>query len=189
MQFSTAQVKIVSMRSEKPICSLPRFSEVSPALPLKQFQFQSSSDWRWPFLILWKKSVERFLFPRLSPPGDRWCDALRCVLLNTSDLPRRKPLVMAACPASLPCLLGHFPSIRRVQSSTPTGDFEGGCRTLTHASMGFPFHFRPFVASSCGKRWLSTQNSLISSFMTCQFVTWERCLRWNVAHILRCLIN
>ena len=25
-------------------------------------------------LVLWKKIVEQFLFPRLSPPGDRWCD-------------------------------------------------------------------------------------------------------------------
>ena len=60
------------------------------------------------------------------------CWKVRLKLLNTSDLPRRKPLVMTACPASLPCLLGHFPSIRRVQSSTPTGDFEDGCRTLTN---------------------------------------------------------
>ena len=34
------------MRWEKPICVPPRLSEVSPSLPLKQFQ--CSSDGRWP---------------------------------------------------------------------------------------------------------------------------------------------
>jgi len=35
----------------------------------------------------------------------------------------------------------HFPSLRRIQGSTSTGVFEGGCRTSTQASLGFPFHF------------------------------------------------
>ena len=45
-----------------------------------------------------KEDVERFLFPRLSPPGDRWCDVLGFVpagsvsQINASDFPRRKPL-------------------------------------------------------------------------------------------------
>ena len=38
--------------------------------------FQCSSDRRWPPLVLSRKIVQRFLFPRLSPPGDRWCDGL-----------------------------------------------------------------------------------------------------------------
>ena len=38
-------------------------------------------------------------------------------------------------------LLGHFPSLRQVQGNTPTGIFVGGCRPLTHSSLGFPFHF------------------------------------------------
>ena len=37
--------KMVSMRSEKPICAPSCLSEVSPTLPLKRFQY--SSDWRW----------------------------------------------------------------------------------------------------------------------------------------------
>ena len=37
------QFKMVSMRSEKPICAPPPLSEVSPMLPLKQFQ--SSQCW------------------------------------------------------------------------------------------------------------------------------------------------
>ena len=39
-------------------------------------QPQCSSDWRMPPLALSRKIVDRFLFPRLSPPSDRWCDAL-----------------------------------------------------------------------------------------------------------------
>ena len=34
----SVQFKMVSMRSEKPICARPRLSEVSPKLPLKRFQ-------------------------------------------------------------------------------------------------------------------------------------------------------
>ena len=74
-------------------------------LPLKQFQY--SSDGRWPSVVLSRKIVESFLFRRLSPPGDRWCDVLGfvpagcLVLLKTSDLPRRKQIVMVAFPASL----------------------------------------------------------------------------------------
>ena len=55
---------------------------------------------RTPFLVLSRKIVERFLFLRLSPPGDRLCDVLGFVpagsclkILYTSDLPRRKPPV------------------------------------------------------------------------------------------------
>ena len=184
------------MRSEKPICSLPRLSEVSPTLPLKQFQFKSSSDWRCPFLILSKKSIERFLFPRLSPPGDRWCHALRCVLEGTSQAPqhfrssqtqttcddclfRQSALPARSCPFNLACPEQYtYRRFRRWMSHTDT------------SSMGFPFHFRPFVARLYSKRWLSTQISLIPSFMICQIVTSsDRYLRWNIAHILCCLIN
>ena len=35
-----------------------------------------------------------------------------------------------------------------VQGNTPTGVFGGGCQPLTHSSLGFPFHFSLFVASS-----------------------------------------
>ena len=40
-EFSSVQFKMVSMRSEKPMCAPPRLSEVSPTLPLKQFQCSS----------------------------------------------------------------------------------------------------------------------------------------------------
>ena len=35
-----------------------------------------------------------------------------------------------------------------VLGSTPTGDFEGGSCPSTHSTLGFPFHFSLFVASS-----------------------------------------
>ena len=49
VQFSFGQFKMVSLRSEKPICTPPRLSEVSPASPLKRFQ--CSSGWRWLSLV------------------------------------------------------------------------------------------------------------------------------------------
>ena len=48
---------------------------------------------------------------------------------------------MAAFPRLSVRMLIHFPSPRRIQGSTSTGVFEGGCRTSTQASLGFPFHF------------------------------------------------
>ena len=66
-QFSPVQIRMVSVRSEKPICALPPLlSDVSPKLPVKQFQ--CSCDWLCPFLVFWRKFVKRFLSPRLSPP-------------------------------------------------------------------------------------------------------------------------
>ena len=67
--LSSVQFNIVYVRS-----GMPRLSGVSPMLPLKQLHCWS--DCRWPFLVLTKKIVERFLFLSLSPPGDRWCDFL-----------------------------------------------------------------------------------------------------------------
>ena len=53
VRTGSVQFKMVFMRSEKPICVPPLLSEVSPTLPLKQFQ--CSSDWRWPSLVLSRK--------------------------------------------------------------------------------------------------------------------------------------
>ena len=63
-QRSSVQFKVVSMRSEKPICAPPRLSEVSPMLLLKQFRW--SSDWRWLSLVL-TRPLALPLVPRLSP--------------------------------------------------------------------------------------------------------------------------
>ena len=149
--FSSVQFKVVSMRSEKPICAPLRLSEVFPKLPLKRFQ--GSSDWRWPSLDLSMKIVERVLFQRLSPPGDQWCDVLGFVhagsvsSFSTLHIFREaRHLWELLCPPVY--LFGRFPSLRHVQWNTPTGDFEGGCWPSTHSSLGFPFHFSLFVASS-----------------------------------------
>ena len=60
-----------SLKNFSNVCTPPCLSKMSPTLPLKQFQ--CSSDWRWPSLVLLGKIVQRFLFQRLSPPDDRWC--------------------------------------------------------------------------------------------------------------------
>ena len=86
VQFSSVHSKMVSMRSGKSICAPPRLSKVSPKLPLKQFQ--CSSDWRWPSLVLSRKFVYRFRFPRHSPPGDRKRDVLGFVPAGLSQAPQ-----------------------------------------------------------------------------------------------------
>ena len=81
------QIKMAFKRSEKPIFAPPRLSEVSPTLPFEQFH--CSSDWRRPLFVLSRKIVERLLFPRLSPPGDRWSDGLDFVpAVNVSSSSR-----------------------------------------------------------------------------------------------------
>ena len=57
--LSSVQFKMVSMRSEKPICATSRLR----SFPNVAFEPVPMFVWR-------------FLFPRLSPPGDRWCDVL-----------------------------------------------------------------------------------------------------------------
>ena len=52
-QFSSVQDGIYALK--KPICAPPHLPEVSPTLPLKQFQ--CSSDWQWPSLVFWRKIV------------------------------------------------------------------------------------------------------------------------------------
>ena len=43
--FHSVQFKVESMSSEKPICAQPCLSEVSPMLPLKQFDSSDPFDW------------------------------------------------------------------------------------------------------------------------------------------------
>ena len=90
--FSSVQDGIYALGKALEICTPPRVSEVSPTSPLKRFQ--CPSDWRRPPLVISRKIVQRFLFPRLSPPGDRWWGVLGFVpagslkLLNIWDLLR-----------------------------------------------------------------------------------------------------
>ena len=69
--LSLLQFKMVSMRLEKLICAPPRFWEVFPNVT-----FKTVSVFVWLTMCLSRKIVQRFLFLRLSPPGDRWCDVL-----------------------------------------------------------------------------------------------------------------
>ena len=64
------QFRMVSMRSDKPLCASPRLSlsqKFPPTLPLKRFQYSSFQG---------ISSSASSLFQRLSPPGDQWCDVL-----------------------------------------------------------------------------------------------------------------
>ena len=58
-----------------------RFIPSLTRLPSVAFATSSSVAlvWPWPFLVLSRNIVRRFLFLRLSPLGDRWCDALGSV--------------------------------------------------------------------------------------------------------------
>ena len=55
VQFSSVQIRMVNMSSEKPICAPSRLSEVCPTLPLKHFH--CSSVWQWPSLVLSRSDV------------------------------------------------------------------------------------------------------------------------------------
>ena len=149
-----------------------------------------TSDWPWPALVLSRKIVSYFLFPHLAPPCDRRCDVLGFVPTgNVSSTSTLHIFREAHYLWGLLCLPGvylvsHFPSLRRVQGSTPTGVFEGGCRPLTHSSLGFPFHFALFVTSSlnlCGwwhvwsKCQLLRQSSVADCMnLYCQAGGWNR---------------
>ena len=120
---------MVSMRSGKPICTPPRLSGVSPVLPYLK-QFQCWSDWWWLFSHPFKEDRwARFLILLLSPPGDWWCDIMSlalCTQVVSQDpqhfrhnLRRKPPVMVANCPPVY--LLCHFPSLRHVQDSAPTG--------------------------------------------------------------------
>ena len=41
-------------------------------------------------------------------------------------------------------------SVISLDSGMCTGVLESGCRTLTHAGLGFPFHFSPIVRKNTG---------------------------------------
>ena len=105
-QFSSLQFKVVSRLSEKPIFSPPCRQEISPKLLLKRFQ--CPSEWRWPSLVLLKDDCRALPLSTPLSSGSLmvWCPWL-CAwrewlkLLNTLDLPRRKPLVIVALPVSL----------------------------------------------------------------------------------------
>ena len=98
---------------------------------------------------LWK-IVWRFLFPHLSPPVDRWCHVLGFVPAGTRSFSTLWIFQEASHLWGLLCppvyLLGHFPSLRRVQGSTPTRVLEGGCMsTIDTFQSGFPIPLRRYL--------------------------------------------
>ena len=119
------QFRMVSMRSEKPICAPSLLSDVFPTAPLKRL-FQCSSDLTMALSRPFKENrlALRFLFPRLSSPGDRWCDVPGFVPTGSVSSPSTLQHFREAnhlrgllCPPVY--LLGHFSSLRHVQGSAP----------------------------------------------------------------------
>ena len=101
-------------------------------------------------------SFQGFLFLHLFPAGDQWSFLTACCVSSFSplqilqDTARLRQLFCL-----LVCLLGHFPWLQCVQDSTSIGVLKGGCQTLSHAGLGFPFHLLLFAAGLlklCG-RW------------------------------------
>ena len=95
-------------------------------IDLKQFHIIRLTDDRWYSLVLSRKIVYRFLIPRLSAPGDRWCDVPGFVPADNVSSSSTLPMFRDASHY----LLYHFCSLPHVQGSTRTFVFEGGCRTL-----------------------------------------------------------
>ena len=89
-----------------------------------------------------------------------YCIVLHCIVLdcigfivlhcNVSRMERTSQQEMVGWALKINYLsICHFFWLQDcVKDSTPTGFLEGGCRTLTYASLGFPFHFSLFVAGS-----------------------------------------
>ena len=135
-------VLLLLFSSEKPICALRRF----PNVCLWSNSNVRVTAWQWPSLVLSVKVFERFLFCYAS---------LFQAIDGVSSLALRAPASSVSSSSTFQifrdasllwllffpafCLLGHFPSLRRVQGSTPTGVSES-------ANLGFPFYFSLFVA-------------------------------------------
>ena len=105
--------------------------------------FQHSSDWRWRPLVFSRKIAKRFLFPLFLLKAIYGVISLALCPHILLQIPQHFGSTEITCEGLL-CppvyLLGH------------TGSFEGGCRPLTHASPGCPFHFSIFVASGLNVR-------------------------------------
>ena len=132
---------MVYVRSEKPVCVLWSVPNVSS---LKRFQ--CSSDWRW---LYHRPFKEDRLALSLYTPFCSWRLIALCPkVVFPAPQHFRASEKQASCEVCFApqSLLGHFRSLRHVQGSSPKGVFEGGCRPLTHSSLGFPFHFSFFCS-------------------------------------------
>ena len=176
------------MRSEKPICAPSSFSDVSRKLPWKQFQcssdwrwhslvlsrktVQCSSDWRWHSLVLSRKTVQWFLFPLLSPPGDRWCDVLGFVPVGSISSSSTLRIFRDAshlegllCPPV--CLLGHFLSLWHVQENivmTHSCHQTNADHNFVDTSRQLSEHFNPVLLDSQMLLQTTTREALMSRF-------------------------
>ena len=73
-QTTAVQFKMVSSRSENPVCAPPSLSEVAQRC-LSNSSRVDQADRRF-FSSFQRKNVERFLFPHLSPPRNPGCAVL-----------------------------------------------------------------------------------------------------------------
>ena len=96
-QFNSVQFKMVSMRSGKAICIPPCPSEVSPSMPLKQFQCQS--EWHWPVSSLWGGSSSTSSFHASFLQAIDGVMSLALCLQVASQAPRhfRSPEIQTTC--------------------------------------------------------------------------------------------
>ena len=158
------------MRSENPICAPSRFSDVSRKVPWKQFQ--CSSDWRWHSLVLSRKIIQRFLFPRLSPPGNRWCNVLGFVPVGSVSSSSTLQIFRDAshlwgllCPPVY--LLGHFPSLWHVQENivmTHSCHQTNADDSFVDTSWQLSEYFNPVLLDSQMLLQTTTREALMSTF-------------------------
>ena len=143
------QFKMVSMRSEKLICA-PPVSQKFPQCRLWNGSIVRLTDDGPLSSFQGRLSIASSF--HASPPSVRWCGVLGFVpagsVSNSSTLQifweathnchKRATIVRVALPASLSAR--SFP-ITPACSGKYTGVFEGGCQSLMHSSLAFPFHF------------------------------------------------
>ena len=133
---SSVRLKMVSMRSEKPTCAPPRLSEVSLMLTFETVPMLMAMVVLRPF----REIVERFFFPRLSTPGDRWRHILGIVPAGMTQAPQHfrsseTQTIWDGCFASVVSL--HSDMSRAVHSR----EFPRVDEEHWHIpSLGFPFH-------------------------------------------------
>ena len=120
-------------------CAPSHLSGVSPMLPLNQFQCSS------PIIVSLKTvSVKHILSTPLSSRGlVVWSLALCLqVVPQARQHFRHSEMQFLRRLLCLPVYPpGHFSWLQNVQNSTSAGIFKGGCQTVTHANLGFQFHF------------------------------------------------
>ena len=122
LRFSSVQFKMYYALGKAHMRSISSLRSLLLTSPLIQLRW--SSDWRCPSLLLSGRIFLRFLSPRLSPPGDRWCDVLGvvpagCVSSSTFQIFRETSHMWGYT----------HRTFRRWMS----------CQPLTHSSLDFPF--------------------------------------------------